>query len=245
MRSRLAPTPSGKLHLGNIYNFILTWWHVRSNSGTLTLRIDDADELRAKREYIDNIFDTLEWLEIDLDDGPSSSEDFIQNYSQQKKKDYYLSKIIKRNDIFFCDCSRKKVNEEGHYEGKCFDKKRVFAAGEFAIRLNKAPYFPLLWRRDNIPAYHLTTLIDDDDLNITDLIRGKDLLPSSLIQKDLASILNTKIPAHVFHHKIITSNIGEKLSKTQGDKGVHEVYHNRQEVFDQFAGLLKIEKIVI
>jgi glutamyl/glutaminyl-tRNA synthetase len=241
VRSRIAPTPSGKLHLGNIYNFILTWWYVKSIDGTLALRIDDADELRCKKEYIDNIFETLKWLEIDINDGPSSTEDFIKNFSQQNKKQYYLNKIQDNKNIFFCDCSRKQVDEHGHYKGKCFNLKREFSAGEFAIRLNLAPFYPILWRRDNIPAYHLTTLIDDQDLGITDLIRGDDLHSSTFIQNEIASLLNIKFPKKTFHHRLVTNDSGEKLSKSHGDKSVIDTYE-KQEVFDFFAGTLKIKK---
>lgn len=242
MRSRIAPTPSGKLHLGNIYNFVLTWWFVRSQNGSLTLRIDDADELRSKKEYIDNIFETLKWLEIDLDDGPNSSIDFIENYSQQNKKDYYLSKIINRSDIFFCDCSRKKVDEHGHYKGRCFHEKREFKAGEFAIRLNLAPFYPILWRRDHLPAYHLTTIVDDHDLGVTDLIRGKDLLSSTLIQKDLAPLIGLNFPQSIYHHELLLSSSGAKLSKTQGDDDVQSLYSNKKELFAELSSTLKIKE---
>lgn len=242
MRSRIAPTPSGKLHLGNIYNFILTWWYVRSQNGSLTLRIDDADELRSKKEYIDNIFEIINWLEIDLDDGPRSGIDFRDNFSQQNKKDYYLSKIINRDDIFFCDCSRKKVDEIGHYKGECFHEKREFKAGEFAIRLNLAPFYPILWRRDHIPAYHLTTIVDDHDHGVTDLIRGEDLLSSTLIQKELAPLLNLNFPKKLYHHKLLLSGNGVKLSKTQGDEDVQSLFGNKKELFEELCDTLKIKK---
>ncbi|QKG53163.1 glutamate--tRNA ligase family protein [Hymenobacter sp. BRD67] len=68
---RLAPTPSGYLHLGNAVNFVLTWLLVRRAGGTLHLRIDDLDRARLRRAYLDNIFKTIEWLGLDYDHGPS------------------------------------------------------------------------------------------------------------------------------------------------------------------------------
>ncbi|MCY4495585.1 MAG: glutamate--tRNA ligase family protein, partial [Acidimicrobiaceae bacterium] len=74
--TRIAPTPSGFLHLGNVYNFILTWWWARSQNGKLILRIDDADTSRLRVEYVEDIFVTLEWLGMDIDQGPSGVEQF-------------------------------------------------------------------------------------------------------------------------------------------------------------------------
>lgn len=78
--SRIAPTPSGFLHTGNAYNFILTYLLTRSVSGVLHLRIDDYDLGRYRQEFVQNIFDVLEFLGLECDKGPTCTSDFEQNF---------------------------------------------------------------------------------------------------------------------------------------------------------------------
>src|SRR6476469_4191778 len=80
--SRLAPTPSGFLHLGNAVNFVLTWLLTRQAGGTLHLRIDDLDRARLRPAYLDNIFRVIDWLGIDYDHGPTGPDDFLRHHSQ-------------------------------------------------------------------------------------------------------------------------------------------------------------------
>ncbi len=84
--SRIAPTPSGYLHVGNGVNFVLTYLLVRKNKGHLHLRIDDYDTPRVRNEYIDNIFASLDWLGIKWDSGAKSPSDYRQNYKFSKEK---------------------------------------------------------------------------------------------------------------------------------------------------------------
>ena len=81
--SRIAPTPSGFLHIGNIFNFYLTWKKVRQ--GELWLRIDDGDAPRIRPEYVEDIFETLEWLGLDYDKGPRGPEDFTRIFPSSIK----------------------------------------------------------------------------------------------------------------------------------------------------------------
>ena len=80
--SRLAPTPSGYLHLGNAFNFLLTALLVDFQDGHLHLRIDDLDEPRVMQSSVEDIFIQLEWLGIDYDFGPSGPDDFFSKFSQ-------------------------------------------------------------------------------------------------------------------------------------------------------------------
>lgn len=130
VRSRIAPTPSGFLHLGNVFSFVLTWLIVRQNRGHLLLRIDDLDTQRRKMAYLDDIFSTLEWLELDYDEGASGAEDFLQNFSQEKRLPEYeklLDELLLSNPplIFECNCSRAEIqlqSPNGLYAGTCRDK---------------------------------------------------------------------------------------------------------------------------
>ncbi|WP_020588846.1 glutamate--tRNA ligase family protein [Desulfobacter curvatus] len=148
--SRIAPTPSGFLHLGNAVNFLVTWAIVRSRKGRLHLRIDDMDGIRFRPDVLEDIFTSLDWLGLDWDTGPSGPDDFYQKFSLHKKKEYYrdrlqaltLNKADKSDKIdphtFVCRCSRasiKKVSLNGVYPGTCRDAGLAFEPGLHAIRL--------------------------------------------------------------------------------------------------------------
>ena len=90
-KSRIAPTPSGFLHLGNALNFLLTALLVDSEKGHLHLRIDDFDNLRLNKKSVEDIFFQLEWLGIEYHSGPSGPDELISIYSQKLKNDYYFA----------------------------------------------------------------------------------------------------------------------------------------------------------
>ena len=81
--SRIAPTPSGFLHAGNVYNFLLTYLFTRAFDGILHLRIDDYDLSRYRRQYVENIFRVLDMLGVDFDGGPGSVREFETEFSSK------------------------------------------------------------------------------------------------------------------------------------------------------------------
>ena len=226
VKTRIAPTPSGPVHLGNAYNFILTWWWARSRQGQLFLRIDDADFGRTRQNHLEDIFESLEWLEIDTDQGPESASDFAQNFSQRKKRDYYFEQL-ESFPTFVCECSRsliKRLSPSGAYPGICHSKNLVWRPGR-AIRWRGEEHNTLvcdtlkdviLWRKDDMPAYQLTSVIDDRDLNIDLIVRGEDLRPSGKIQALLARALGWPFPegANLIYHPLLKDSQGRKLSKS-------------------------------
>jgi glutamyl-tRNA synthetase len=112
LRTRIAPTPSGFLHAGNAVNFLITHELARAARGTLLLRIDDLDAERARPEYLDDIFRSLEWLGIDWDEGPTGPEDFLRNWSQRSRIERYSELLLglrKGGHLYACECSRKAV----------------------------------------------------------------------------------------------------------------------------------------
>ena len=91
--SRLAPTPSGNLHFGNAFNFLLTYLLVKFYDGILHLRIDDLDGPRVDPKSVEDIFIQLEWLGIEYHYGPSGPDELYSSYSQQLRKDRYFNAI--------------------------------------------------------------------------------------------------------------------------------------------------------
>ncbi|UPL49642.1 glutamate--tRNA ligase family protein [Hymenobacter sublimis] len=126
--SRLAPTPSGFLHLGNAINFTLTWLLTRQAGGTLHLRIDDLDRARFRPAYLDNIFRTLEWLGLYYDHGPTGPDDFERYFSQRHFLADYEAVLQAAQQahpaVFYaCRCSRSELARlalpDGRYPGTC------------------------------------------------------------------------------------------------------------------------------
>lgn len=274
VRSRIAPTPSGYLHLGNIFSFVFTWLYVRKNKGKLLLRIDDLDKARIRKEYIDDIFYTLDWLGIDYDEGPSGTEDFLKNYSQHIRKELYyesLQNLKNQHHLFACTCSRAAIKANsisGQYAGTCLPLKISFDTkntawrlvnpkqtciqitdkilGETSIDLANYINYPVLKRKDNLPAYQIASLVDDTYYQINTVIRGEDLLPSTALQIYLAQITDKPAfaKANFLHHSLIKGTANQKLSKSQAAPAVH-LWKNRSngkiELFREIAVLLNVD----
>jgi glutamyl/glutaminyl-tRNA synthetase len=125
LKTRLAPTPSGFLHLGNGASFVATWALARAYEGHILLRIDDLDAERMRTEYLNDVFQTLDWLGLDWDEGPFSTDDFTKNWSQHLRLDAYekaLQDLQKTGDLYVCNCSRKDIRERstnGLYPNTC------------------------------------------------------------------------------------------------------------------------------
>jgi glutamyl-tRNA synthetase len=234
--SRLAPTPSGYLHLGNALNFLITWSFVRSRRGRLILRIDDADSTRARPQYVEDIFRTLQWLGIDWDEGPSGPDDFYARHSQCARTEIYRAAMARLIRAYNCDCSRSLIRAtfgSTIYGGTCRGKGLPFVKGGTARRmpvdrpvLMNGQAFDLfqamgdfvLWTRDDTPAYQLVSLVEDEGSGITHIFRGEDLFTSTAAQKYLAEELEyaTFLGAKIFHHELLYDQRGGKLAKSQG-----------------------------
>ena len=138
--SRIAPTPSGFLHAGNIYNFLLTYLFTRSFDGILCLRIDDYDLPRYRRQYVENIFRMLDMLGIDFDGGPGGVGEFETKFSSKFRLGAYqntLKKLEQKGVCYACECSHSMKNsfKNGIYARVCAEKNLKFKKDETAMRL--------------------------------------------------------------------------------------------------------------
>jgi glutamyl-tRNA synthetase len=107
--TRIAPTPSGYLHEGNAANFMLVAFLAKAGGLRIQLRIDDLDRSRFRMVYLQDIFDVLQWMGIDWDDGPRDSAGFMRDYSQLLRLDVYdqmLSELRIRGAVYACRCTR-------------------------------------------------------------------------------------------------------------------------------------------
>ena len=253
MVTRIAPTPSGFLHRGNAFNFLLAQKIARQQKGKVFLRIDDLDAQRVRDEYLEDIFQSLAWLGIDWDIGPAGVEDFKKNWSQTLRIDTYqktLNTLRQKNLLFACQCSRKALSGFDLYPETCLPKNILLDTddvawriklnkstsvnfvdklmGEINIDLHKTTGCAVVRRRDGIAAYHIASLTDDENFGINTIVRGYDLLDSSALQLHLAHQLGfEKFSASSFyHHPLLQNTLGEKLSKSNGDDSLKAMREN-------------------
>ena len=138
--SRIAPTPSGFLHAGNVYNFLLTYLFTRAFDGILYLRIDDYDLPRYRKQYVENIFRVLDMLGIDFDGGPGGVGEFEAEFSSKFRLGAYknaLKKLEQKGVCYACECSHSMKNsfKNGIYTRVCAKKNLKFKKDETAMRL--------------------------------------------------------------------------------------------------------------
>lgn len=246
LRTRLAPTPSGLLHPGNGLSFIMTWAIARARQGQIVLRIDDLDKARTRKSYVEDVFQTLDWLGLDYDEGPSGVDDFFANWSQHTRLDQYnavLDQLKQEGKLFACTCSRKQIRSispDGRYPGTCYSKSRDFTAPQTAWRtlappdgafttLNRWKEGPqrvslsgidafVVRQKNSFPAYQVASLVDDDLFGINFIVRGRDLWTSTLSQLYLAELIRAERFSNstFWHHSLLTGADGGKLSKSKG-----------------------------
>jgi glutamyl/glutaminyl-tRNA synthetase len=248
--TRFAPTPSGYLHLGNIYSFVLTHQLAKKEGAKVLLRIDDMDRERTKKKFVKDIFETLDFLEIPYDLGPKNLKEFQTEYSQSIRLPKYQEALIELKDknlLFSCDCSRNKIlkmNSRGFYTGFCRNRKLPFDKKDSSWRIRTEPttQFHLkdhsgkivsgklpgiltdfvVRKKDGLPAYQLSSLVDDIYFGVNLIVRGRDLYGSSLAQVFLSKHLEANdFSENVFlHHPIVKDENDQKLSKSSGSTSI-------------------------
>lgn len=209
---------------------MLNWLYARKCGGKVFLRIDDLDSERAKPEFVEAIFRDLEAIGMDWDLGPSGPDDFYKKWSQKHRTDRYVEFIKTLSDKGFtyaCECSRKLLYEQGvlgEYPGICRTKNLDFEQNSTSLRFNREALGftfgdPIILRKDNIPAYHIGSICDDIDFGVTRVFRGKDLIESTQLQKEMASAaaISDYDDIQFQHHELILDSNGEKLSKSLGN----------------------------
>lgn len=247
--TRFAPTPSGFLHLGNIYSFLVTQTIAKKYGAKILLRIDDLDQERVKKKFVQDIFDSLDFMGLSYDIGPKNLKDFEQNYSCFQRKKLYqiqIEKLSKEKEVFACDCSRNKIEKmhpKGFYTGFCKKKNLLLNTPESNLRIStpinlkiqvqtlegiQANEIPgilrdfVIKKKDGLPAYQLQSIVDDIHYGVDLIVRGNDLLGSSIAQIFLASLLDNNAFEQItfHHHDLIFGKKTQKLSKTAGDTSI-------------------------
>ena len=228
---RFAPTPTGALHLGSVVTAVASYIRAKQNKGKWLLRIDDLDKKRERNGSRDLILRGISSLGLEWD-GLSSQGDNLVDYRQS------MNFLAEKGLTYNCACSRKKL-PKGPYLGTCREKKlspdenrsirvktpdttisfcdsvfgkiqgNVFSEmGDFVIK-----------PRDEVAAYQLAVVIDDAKSEITEVVRGADLLRSTLMQLCLYRTLQLTPPLFM-HIPVVRDSRNIKLSKRSGAKPV-------------------------
>lgn len=211
MITRFAPTPSGYLHLGNAVHLRLLTLLAEDRGWQIALRIDDIDPDRTRPEYIADIHDMIEWLEVPITGAARSQSQHMDAYALARDE-------LVTQGAYVCACSRSEWqgHEGAGCPGKCSHLELV--TGETALRMQVGDDDIVVWRREGIPAYHLANIVDDDAMGITHILRGEDLREATVAQRALAAYLPQSRFAEieVLHHDLLTDDDGRKLSKSAG-----------------------------
>lgn len=247
-RGRLAPSPTGYLHLGHARTFWIAQQRARNYAGTLVLRNEDMDSQRFKLEFVSAMIEDLKWFGFAWQEGPDCGGPFGP-YNQSERSQHYrnaLDQLRSGGFIYPCTCSRKDIavaaraphapdDDEPIYPGTCRQNReseivnRKFSwrfrvpDGE-TISFTDGHFGPqqfiagkdigdfVVWRPDDVPAYQLAVVVDDAAMQITEVVRGADLLKSTARQLLLYRALGLRSPE--FHHcPLMTDETGVRLAK--------------------------------
>jgi len=221
MKLRIAPSPTGQLHIGNARTALFNWLYARANNGTFLVRIDDTDTERSTKEFQKDITENLKWLGLHWDEGieVGGSHD---SYKQSSRFDRYqevADNLLSRNLAYEDDGAiRFKVPNDGSIEFKDYIR------GEMSFNLSDVEDFVIL-RSDNSPTYHLASTVDDIDYEITIIARGEDILSSTPKHIMLMKAMDASLPDFC-HLPLLFGPDGKKLSKRHGDTSV-EAFKNK------------------
>ena len=225
--TRIAPTPSGFLHFGNLLNFLITAHLAEELDLALRLRIDDVDASRCRPEYLQDVFRVMDWLGIESGAGPKTPTEQAR-FSQTSDPGYFLRQLelmmMAGLSTFFCACTRTQ-RESGVCVRGCSDRPLtalpqpddlLATDSREVIRCRIAGTEQSLFGPFGQPSYHLVNVVLDRDHRVTHVVRGQDLLTSSRYHQALAHHLPGALTIRYGHHTLITGPDGVKLSKSQG-----------------------------
>ena len=215
MKLRIAPSPTGQLHIGNVRTALFNWLYARSNGGSFLVRIDDTDTERSTDEFKADIVNNLKWLGLNWDEGVDvggSQGDYKQssrfNRYQEIAHEFVESGLAYEDD----GAIRFKVPKSQQI------KFNDYVRGEMVFETDSVEDFVIL-RSDKSPTYHLASTLDDVDYGITIIARGEDILPSTPKHILIMRALDADIPDFC-HLPLLFGPDGKKLSKRHGDTSV-------------------------
>ena len=240
---RFAPSPSGRMHLGNALSAMLAWLSVRAKGGEVVLRIEDLDPARSREEYAQGIMDDFLWLGLTWD---RRSENQSQRGRAYKEA---LETLRGKGLVYPCYCSRgelhaasaphasdgrviyggtcRNLSEEARKEKTKVPSQRLVMPdrevsfvdglqGSYSLNLQKEMGDIIVCRADGVAAYQLAVVVDDGAVGVTEVVRGRDLMSSTPAQCYLYELLGLKQP-EFYHVPMLLAMDGRRLSKRDRD----------------------------
>ena len=252
MKGRFAPSPTGHIHLGNVWIALLSYISTKSQEGKFLVRMEDIDLQRSKRSLGESLLDDLEWLGFEWDEGPRVGGP-LPSYWQCDRYENY-EEVIRRwhaeHKVYPCFCNRSRLQNIGsaphigeivyRYDGHCRnltvdevaerekekspswrlkvdDSTISFRdrwCGMHQVQLHKGGDDFIIRRSDGMFAYNLAVVLDDIEMGITEVIRGRDLLDSTGQQLYIYELLKERAPLYG-HAPLLVDGEGNRLSKRQ------------------------------
>ncbi len=246
MKTRFAPSPTGLLHIGGIRTALFSWLYAKHNKGEFVLRIEDTDRERSTDEAVRVILDGMKWLGLDHDEGPFYQTQRFDRYkeviNQLLEAGHAYRCTCSKERV---DKIRDEAMSQGkkpRYDGHCraLNVSEEVSNGGFVVRFktptdgqiivddavqgkvifeNSELDDLIIARSDGTPTYNLTVVVDDMDMEITDVIRGDDHLNNTPRQINILKALGAQIPNYA-HIPMILGPDGKKLSKRDGAASV-------------------------
>ena len=240
---RFAPTPSGRMHLGNVFAALVAWLSIRSQGGSLVLRMEDLDTQRTSEEYAQVLREDLLWLGLDWDvETPPQSQ-------RSAVYDRYFEKLMDLGLLYPCYCTRNQLHSVNAphlsdgtyvYPGTCrdltqqqrsaFDRAPAWRVkvpdsrwqledlcqGKYTQNLLSECGDFVVRRADGVYVYQLAVTVDDGEAGVTEVVRGMDLLSSAPRQMYLQNLFGFSNPVYG-HVPLLMSSDGRRLSKRDRD----------------------------
>lgn len=210
VRTRFAPSPTGYLHVGGARTALFNWLFARKHGGVFVLRVEDTDEARNTEAARQAIFDGMNWLGLDWDEGPQKGGDFGPYYQSERKDIYdtWFQKLV----------AADRVYEDGGAWRFRFDRKPItmndLVCGEVTIDYRDDSNTPdmVVKRSDGSYVFHFVNVVDDLEMGITHVIRGEDHLMNTPKHLQLIEAFGGKAPQYA-HIPLILNPDGSKMSK--------------------------------
>ena len=243
---RFAPTPSGRMHLGNVFAGLVAWLSVRSRGGAMVLRMEDLDTQRTSADFADILRDDLRWLGLnwDVETAPQSQRSEVY--------DRYFEKMMDEGLLYPCYCTRSQLHSVNAphlsdgtyvYPGTCRtlteppagrkpawrvmvpDREWSFrdrVQGDYSLNLATGCGDMVVRRADGVYVYQLAVTVDDGESGVTEVVRGMDLLSSAPRQMYLQELLGFSHPEYG-HVPMLLAPDGRRLSKRDRDLDLGEL----------------------
>jgi len=207
VKTRFAPSPTGFLHLGGARTCLFSWLYARKSKGKFILRIEDTDRLRSKKEYLEEILESLSWLGIDWD------EIFYQSQRLSIYREY-AQKLVEEGKAYY--------REGAVFFKYQFDEVEIDDLIRGKVTFRELPkQEEVIIKSDGTPTYNFACTVDDALMGITHVIRGEDHLSNTPKQILMYKALGV-FPPRFAHIPMILSQSGGKMSKREGATSIRE-----------------------